>query len=60
MSLPFLVIVALTVSVVVSLMQGAELASIHSSIQQASSLVPDYGSLMAWRVGESLEAQDGG
>jgi hypothetical protein len=34
----------------VALMQGAELATIHSSIQQASALVPDYGSLMAWRV----------
>ncbi|MNE61813.1 Anaerobic dimethyl sulfoxide reductase chain C [compost metagenome] len=31
-------------------MQGAELATIHSSIQQASALVPDYGSLMAWRI----------
>lgn len=29
---------------------GAELATIHSSIQQASALVPDYGSLMAWRI----------
>ena len=48
--LPVVTLVALTVSVVVSLMQGAELASIHSSVQQASALVPDYGSLMAWRV----------
>ena len=48
--LPVITLIALTVSVVVSLMQGVELASIHSSIQQASSLVPDYGSLMAWRV----------
>lgn len=31
-------------------MQGSELATIHSSIQQASVLVPDYGSLMAWRL----------
>jgi anaerobic dimethyl sulfoxide reductase subunit C (anchor subunit) len=31
-------------------MQGAELATIHSSVQQASALVPAYGSLMAWRV----------
>lgn len=29
---------------------GAELATIHSSVQQASALVPDYGSLMAWRI----------
>ena len=48
--LPAVSIVALVVSVVVALMQGAELATIHSSIQQASALVPDYGSLMAWRV----------
>ena len=48
--LPVISLAALAVSVVVSLMQGVELASIHSSIQQASSLVPDYGSLMAWRI----------
>ena len=48
--LPVVSLAALAVSVVVSLMQGVELASIHSSIQQASALVPDYGSLMAWRV----------
>lgn len=48
--LPVVTLIALTVSVVVALMQGAELATIHSAIQQASSLVPAYGSLMAWRV----------
>ena len=48
--LPVISLAALAVSVVVSLMQGVELASIHSSIQQASALVPDYGSLMAWRI----------
>ncbi|QGH30733.1 dimethyl sulfoxide reductase anchor subunit family protein [Kluyvera intermedia] len=48
--LPVVSLAALVVSVVVSLMQGVELASIHSSIQQASALVPDYGSLMAWRI----------
>ncbi len=48
--LPAVSLLALAVSTVVALMQGAELATIHSSIQQASSLVPDYGSLMAWRV----------
>ena len=31
-------------------MQGSELATIRSSVQQASALVPDYGLLMAWRV----------
>lgn len=48
--LPVVSLLALVVSAVVALMQGAELATIHSSIQQASALVPDYGSLMAWRV----------
>jgi anaerobic dimethyl sulfoxide reductase subunit C (anchor subunit) len=48
--LPVVMLVALTVSVTVALIQGSELATIHSSIQQASALVPDYGSLMAWRV----------
>ncbi len=48
--LPAVTLLALVVSVTVVLMQGSELATIHSSIQQASALVPDYGSLMAWRV----------
>ena len=48
--LPAVSLLALVVSALVALMQGAELATISSSIQQASALVPDYGSLMAWRV----------
>ncbi len=28
---------------------GAELATIHSSVQ-AAALVPDYGALMSWRI----------
>ncbi len=48
--LPAVTLLALVVSVIVVLMQGNELLTIHSSIQQASALVPDYGSLMAWRV----------
>ncbi|WP_142501577.1 dimethyl sulfoxide reductase anchor subunit family protein [Klebsiella sp. 2680] len=48
--LPAISLLALVASVIVVLMQGSELATIHSSIQQASALVPDYGSLMAWRV----------
>ena len=44
--LPAVSLLALVISTVVALMQGAELATIHSSIQQASALVPDYGSLM--------------
>ena len=48
--LPAVSLLALAVSTIVALLRGAELATIHSSIQQASTLVPDYGSLMAWRV----------
>ncbi len=54
--LPAVSLLALVISTVVALMQGAELATIHSSIQQASALVPDYGSLMASACG----AADGG
>ncbi|QBX80546.1 dimethyl sulfoxide reductase anchor subunit family protein [Citrobacter tructae] len=48
--LPAISVFALVVSAIMSVMQGAELATIHSSIQQASALIPDYGSLMAWRI----------
>ncbi|HFZ1321232.1 TPA: dimethyl sulfoxide reductase anchor subunit family protein [Klebsiella aerogenes] len=48
--LPVIMLVALVISVTVVLIQGSELATIHSSIQQASALVPNYGSLMAWRT----------
>ncbi|VFS44145.1 anaerobic dimethyl sulfoxide reductase subunit C [Enterobacter cancerogenus] len=48
--LPAVSLLALVVSAMVALMQGAELATIHSSIQQASALVPNYGTLMAWRL----------
>ncbi|GCT80693.1 oxidoreductase membrane subunit [Escherichia coli] len=34
----------------VIVLQGLSLASIHSSVQQASALVPDYASLQVWRV----------
>lgn len=48
--LPVVSLVALLVSAMVVVMQGSELATIHSSIVQASALVPAYGSLMAWRL----------
>lgn len=48
--LPAISLLGLVVSTMVALMQGAELATIYSSIQQASALVPNYGSLMAWRL----------
>lgn len=49
-TLPVITLLALVVSLIVVLMQGMELATLHSSIQQASALVPEYGSLMAWRM----------
>ncbi|MCS3462255.1 MULTISPECIES: dimethyl sulfoxide reductase anchor subunit family protein [Citrobacter] len=48
--LPAISIFALVVSAIMAVMQGTELATTHSSVQQASALVPDYGSLMAWRI----------
>ncbi|SMG57191.1 dimethyl sulfoxide reductase anchor subunit family protein [Cedecea sp. NFIX57] len=48
--LPVVSLLALLVSMGVVLMQGMELATLHNSVQQASALVPEYGSLMAWRM----------
>ncbi|MCT4715945.1 dimethyl sulfoxide reductase anchor subunit [Enterobacteriaceae bacterium H18W14] len=48
--LPVVTLVALIVSTVVVLLQGMELATIHSSIQQAAALIPQYGTLMSWRL----------
>lgn len=48
--LPAISVLALVVSGVMSVMQGTELATIHSSVQQAAALVPDYGVLMSWRI----------
>ncbi|WP_213715957.1 dimethyl sulfoxide reductase anchor subunit family protein [Cedecea lapagei] len=48
--LPVVSLLALLVSMVVVLMQGMELATLHNSIQQASALVPEYGLLMAGRM----------
>lgn len=45
--LPAISVLALVVSGVMSVMQGTELATIHSSVQQAAALVPDYGALMS-------------
>ncbi|MFL3235908.1 dimethyl sulfoxide reductase anchor subunit family protein [Klebsiella pneumoniae] len=47
---PLSFFLTLLVSIMVVVMQGSELATIRSSVQQASALVPDYGLLMAWRV----------
>ncbi|EPF1058077.1 dimethyl sulfoxide reductase anchor subunit family protein [Escherichia coli] len=48
--LPAISVLALVVSGVMSVMQGTELSTIHSSVQQAAALVPDYGALMSWRI----------
>ena len=43
-------VLALLISVAVIVLQSMSLATIHSSVQQASALVPDYASLQVWRV----------
>lgn len=48
--LPSLAVLALIACAGVIVLQGLSLASIHSSVQQASALVPDYASLQVWRV----------
>lgn len=48
--LPAISLLAVVVSTAVVLLQGMDLATIHSSIAQASSLVPQYGTLMSWRL----------
>lgn len=48
--LPVITLAGLIVSTVVVLLQGMELAMIQSSIQQASALIPQYGTLMSWRL----------
>ncbi|HEJ8088279.1 TPA: dimethyl sulfoxide reductase anchor subunit family protein [Serratia liquefaciens] len=49
-SLATLSVVALLVSLGTVMMQGYELASISSSVQQASALIPQYGQLMVGRL----------
>ena len=48
--LPAISLLAVVVSTAVVLLQGMSLATIHSSIAQASNLVPQYGTLMSWRL----------
>ncbi|WP_139766085.1 dimethyl sulfoxide reductase anchor subunit family protein, partial [Salmonella enterica] len=43
-------ILALLVTVAVIVLQGVSLSEIHSSVQNASALVPDYASLQVWRI----------
>ncbi|WP_411898684.1 DmsC/YnfH family molybdoenzyme membrane anchor subunit, partial [Salmonella enterica] len=41
---------ALVVCVTVIVLQGLSRSTIHSSVQQASHLAPDYGMLQVWRI----------
>ncbi|MDA8518857.1 dimethyl sulfoxide reductase anchor subunit family protein [Citrobacter sp. Igbk 16] len=43
-------VLALLVSAAVIVLQGLSLGTIHSSVQFANALVPDYGSLQVWRI----------
>ncbi|MFW8217595.1 DmsC/YnfH family molybdoenzyme membrane anchor subunit, partial [Klebsiella pneumoniae] len=48
--LPIISLAALVVSFAVVIMQGARLAMINSSVPAASALIPQYGTLSAWRL----------
>ncbi|AHK20021.1 dimethyl sulfoxide reductase [Yersinia similis] len=50
LQLPMISVLALIISVASVIMQAASLPMIYSSVQQASALIPDYGSLMVWRL----------
>lgn len=43
-------VLALLASVAVVVLQSNELGTIHSSVQQASALLPDYGTWQIWRI----------
>ncbi|MGL5600042.1 MAG: dimethyl sulfoxide reductase anchor subunit family protein [Silvania sp.] len=43
-------VVALVASVAAVVLQTHSLGTIHSSVQQANTLVPEYGSLQVWRI----------
>lgn len=43
-------VLAFLISLAAALMQSASLAGIHSLVQQASALLPDYGLWQAWRM----------
>ena len=43
-------VLALLVTVAVVVLQGLSLCEIHSSVQNAGALVPDYASLQVWRI----------
>ena len=43
-------VLGLLACVAVIVLQSNDLATIHSSVQQASALLPDYGALQIWRI----------
>ena len=43
-------VLALLATVAVVVLQGLSLSEIHSSVQNAGALVPDYASLQVWRI----------
>ncbi|ASJ99455.1 TPA: dimethyl sulfoxide reductase anchor subunit [Citrobacter freundii] len=43
-------VLALLVTVAVVVLQGLSLGEIHSTVQNAGALVPDYASLQVWRI----------
>ncbi|TCB87862.1 dimethyl sulfoxide reductase anchor subunit family protein [Enterobacter wuhouensis] len=43
-------VLALLTTAAVIVLQSNELTTIHSSVQRASALLPDYGSLQVWRL----------
>ncbi|WP_058910096.1 DmsC/YnfH family molybdoenzyme membrane anchor subunit [Entomohabitans teleogrylli] len=50
LTLPAISCAAVVLSVIAVLLQSSELATIQTSLHQASALVPDYGAIMSWRV----------
>ncbi|CNK22157.1 anaerobic dimethyl sulfoxide reductase chain C [Yersinia aldovae] len=50
LQLPMISVLALIISLASVITQAASLPLIYSSVQQASQLIPDYGTLMVWRL----------
>lgn len=50
LQLPMISVLALIISIASVIMQAASLSMIYSSVQQASELIPHYGTLMVWRL----------
>ncbi|MCB5309479.1 dimethyl sulfoxide reductase anchor subunit family protein [Yersinia massiliensis] len=48
--LPLISVLAVIISIASVIMQAASLPLIYSSVQQASELIPLYGTLMVWRL----------